>query len=250
MAIDMDNLGGHLGEVLKERRDFTDPWGLPGFTFTGTVRRGDSIEWRQYEMDLLGNSPDQIKARELLNARIYQGLAPKGFRAPKKLSEGEAHQRMLGQMAQEQKLEVDTIALRRKKHGIAFLLCEKLALNGETVVKRAGRDYDLATPAGREAFFDHEIWTSAGPDGPVEMSVPLYKRGADGEVLLDEYDSPIEQEFGGHNFGDALAELVLSEANDVARFSQQRKAESLDVSSAASNGSSATGSPSLPQNDD
>lgn len=247
MPMNLDNLGGFLGaEVLKETREFEDTWNLPGLKVTGVVLRGDHPEWRQHLMDLQQQRPEQKRTRRLVNERIFSGLAPKGFKQSKKLSEGEAHERMIGKLAEEERLVVDTFSLREQKPGIASILCKRLEVNGETLVKRNGKELDLTTPEGREAFMDHEMWLT--PEG--ELSIPVYQKGPDGEPLLDEFQEPIPLDHGGKNLGDAIAALLVEQAEDLAKFVEKRRAEALDLSGAASNGPTESGSVVHLQNDD
>lgn len=242
MAANLDSLGGLVGEIILESRSFTDSWGIPGLVITGQVLRGNHPDWQQHLMDLAASKPESVRSREIMNARIFSGLAPKGFRQKKKLSEEEAHAKMLGKLAEQEKLQISVFALREQKKGIASILCLKLAVNGETVVERGGVSHDLTTAAGRESFLNHETWEFEDGGQRKEVSIPYYRKGADGELELDAFDEPVKQDLGGWNLGDAIAQLCVQESDDLAAFAEVRKADALGQSNDTAGGSITTGS--------
>lgn len=246
----LDDLGGVIGEVIGETRSFEDSWGIPGFRVTGTVLRADAPAWRQYQLEVQAARPEQVRQRELVNERIYNGLQPKGFRAGKKISEHEAHARMLGKIAQSERLLIDVFLLREQKKGLAEILCKSLRVNGDSVVTRGGVTYDLDTPAGRAAIFDHELWEVNQGGEKKELAVPVYRKGPDGQALTDDTGEPIKNDMGGWNLGDAVAQLILQEAEDLPRFVEARKADALEPSGPTSTGRSDTGPENPPHDAD
>lgn len=60
MAVSMDDLGGHVAEVLLMERPFEDPW---GWEIQGVVRRIDDPEYRQAELELAAKKPDAQRMR-------------------------------------------------------------------------------------------------------------------------------------------------------------------------------------------
>lgn len=237
MAFDLDNLRGHVGEVLRETRPFTDPWKIPGITITGEVLRGDHPDWKQHLLDLLAARPEAQRQRRVVNERVFSGLAPKGFRQKKAVSDGEAHQQMLEKLSEEETLQIEIFNLREQKNGIAAILLKKLAVNGETEFVQGGKTYDLTTVEGRAAFMDHETWEFEEGGEKKELSIPVYKAGA-GE---DKWGEREKNDLGGWNWGDAVAKMVLNESDDLAAFVEERKAEVLDRSRGTSNGPSEIG---------
>lgn len=241
MASNLDDLGGVIGEVIHETRPFEDSWNIPGFKVTGVVLRADAPAWRQHVLEVQASRPEQVRAREVVNERVYNGLAPKGFRAGKKLSEHEAHAKMLGKIAQSERLLIDVFLLREQKAGIASILCKELRVNGETVVTRRGVTCDLSTPEGREALFNDGLWEVSQSGEKKELAVPLYRKGTDGQVLTDDLGEPVKNDCGGWNIGDALAQLVLQEAEDLPAYVEARKSDALEPSGATSTGPSGFG---------
>jgi hypothetical protein len=248
MAQDLDNLGGHVGEVLLKERPFTDPW---GWNITGIVRRIDDPDYRQAELELNAAKPDAHKLRLATAENIFSDLRPDGFRQGKKLTKREAYERMVRKAAEPGEVVIDLLDLREKKPLIARLLCRTdrkgaapLMFRGESIVRRNGKEFDLSTPEGRLGLMDHTLWEFQEGDEVKEHTTPLFKRGPDGELELDDYEEPIEHILGGKNVGDALAYLLLREAKDLASFVDQRGKEVLEPFGATSTGSTATGSPS------
>jgi hypothetical protein len=247
--MNLDNLNGLVGEIILESRAFEDSWGIPGLTITGQVLRGNHPEWQQHQMDLAASKPESVRSREIMNARIFSQLAPKGFRQKKKLSEEEAHANMLGKLAEQEKLQTAVNSLREQKAGIASILCLSLAVNGETVVTRGGVSHDLSTPAGRESFLSHKTWEFEQDGVRKEVSIPYYRKTAAGGLELDSFGEPVPQDMGGWNLGDAVAQLLIQEADDLAAFAEVRKADALGLSNDTGAGSTTTGSADQPLND-
>lgn len=243
MALNMDNLAGAIGEILGEERHFEDTWGMEGLKVTGTVLRADHPEWQQHLMDLANNRPEAKKTREVVNTRIFSGLAPKGFRRAKQ-TEAEAHAEMLRKVGEGERLRIAVFTLREQKGGIAAHLCRDLKINGEHEISRGGTTYDLSTVEGRLGILNHEIWEFEQDGGKVEVTVGLFQRGPDGEFVKDEQGEPIRNHEGGWNLGDALASLIVREAEDTAKFVRVRKADALEQSGASSIGPTGSGSPS------
>lgn len=251
MAADLDNLGGVIGEVLGEVRDFTDPWGMPGFKVTGEVLRGDHPDWRQHELDIAASQPEYVQRQELVNERLLNPLAPKGFRQTKKLSETQAHQRLVEKTAKlDTKLKTQVFNLRDRKPGLAAILCKSLQINGETVVTRAGKTHDLSTAAGRESLLDHQTWQFEQEGEIVEATIPVFKLGPDGAKELDDFGEPVRNECAGWNIGDALAWLIENEADDTEKFVKKRKAALLEPSVGTATGTTASGSQSQSPSDE
>lgn len=247
MAMDMDHLGGHVGEVLRETREFEDSWGF-GFKFR--VLRGTHPDWKQHELELGADKPTAQKIRTATAETVFADLAPQGFRSKKKVSKGEAYDRMIKKVAEREDVTIDVFDLREKKPGIASILIREMSYKGETVIRRRGNEYDLSTPDGRLAFMDHTVWTFEEDGETKEESVPVYRQTPDGELELDGRDEPVENVLAGWNLGDALAKIAVQESMDIAQFSEKRKAVILDRSGDTSNGSTGIGSPSQPQNDE
>lgn len=246
MAVDMDDLGGHVAEVLLTERRFEDPW---GWGIAGIVRRIDDPEYKQFELEIASNKPDAQKMRRGVAEAIYADFRPdNGFRSGKKLSKREAYERMVSQAAEKGEVVIDLYDLREKKEGIARILCRELSFKGETLVRIQGKEFDLSTPEGRAGLMDHRLWEFQEGGVTKEKTTPLYKRRPDGELETDDYGEPVEQILGGQNIGDALARLVLREAKDLSAFVEQRKAEVLDSSGGIQSGSTETGFPSPSDN--
>lgn len=246
--MNLDNLNGLVGAIILESRSFKDSWGIPGLEISGTVLRGNHPDWQQHLMDLAASKPESVRSREVMNERIFSGLAPKGFRQKKKVSEEEAHARMLNRLAEQEKLQTGVMSLREQKAGIAQILCRGLAVNGEAVVTRDGVSHDLATPEGRLSFLDHRTWEFEEDGQRKEVSIPYYRKQADGSLDLDTFDEPVKQDLGGWNLGDAVAQLLIQEAEDLAAFAEVRKADALGPSSGTAAGSTTTGSDGQPAN--
>lgn len=242
MALDMDNLAGLAGEVIGEVADFEDNWGWPGLKVTGRVLRADHPEWKQYTFDVAAQRPEAVRTREAVNQRVFHSLAPKGFRKQAK-TEGEAHQRMLRQVAENEKLLTEVMVVRDQKPGIAALLCKELRINGESEVLRNGVTYDLDTIEGRRAILSHATWESERDGEKVEVAVPVHQQNGAGP-LLDDEGEPVRNTLAGWNLGDALARLIRDSAEETERFVKGRKADALEPSSGTSTGPSASGSPS------
>lgn len=239
----LDDLGGIIGEVIGEVRGFADSWDMAGLHITGEVLRADHPTWRQYGLDFEASRPEARQSRELVHERLLNPLAPKGFRQSKKLSEPEAHRRLVGKVAGLERLQIDVFRLREQKPGIAEILCKSLVVNGEPVAKRRG-EHDLTTAAGRASFMDHRLWEVEMDGMQKEICVPFYQTNADGAVILDDDGEPIKNDFGGWNLGDAMAALIVQEAEDLPRFVEARKADALEVSGDRSIGPSESGSAS------
>lgn len=247
MAQDLDNLAGHVGEVLLKERRFEDPW---GWGIAGIVRRIDDPEYKQAELEFLANKPDAQKQRLALAENIFSEHRPDGFRQGKKPSKRESFERMVHQAAAPGEILTDVLDLRQRKPMIARLLCRTesnaspLTFRGDPVVRYKGQEFDLSTPEGRLGFMNHEIWEFKEGDQAKEQTSPMYKRLANGELELDQYGDPIEHVLGGINWGDALAYLLLREAKDLAAFAVKRDGQVLDLSTPISDGSTETGSAS------
>lgn len=246
MALDLDDLGGHVSEVLRDTRDFEDPW---GWGIQGTVLRGDHPDWRQFNLDHDADRPVAEKVRRVTAENVFSDMAPTGFRRAKKPTKGEAYNRMIQKLSEKDEIKIDIFDLRERKDGIATILCKALSFKGETIVRRRGKEFDLSTPDGRAQFFDHSLWDREENGEKKTDSVPVYERTAEGETKLDDNGDPIEQRLGGWNIGDALAQLIVDESKDLAAFVEVRKAAVLDRSGSTSNGSTVTGSPLPPTND-
>lgn len=244
MSANMDDLGGLIGEVIREVRPFEDSWGIPSLKVTGLVLRADHPTWRQHSLEVQAARPEAVRSREVVNERVFHGIAPKGFRQAKKMSEHEAHARMLGKIAQAEKLQIDIFVLREMKAGIAAILCQDLRINGESTAQRKGVTYDLSTAKGRSAFFNHSIWEFEQDGQKKELAVPMYRKGPDGAIATDEAGEPIKNDRGGWNLGDAIAQLIMDEAEDLSRFVEQQMAQSSENSGGISTGNTASGSAS------
>lgn len=245
MALNLDDLAGVVGEAIGEVREFSDPWGMPNLRITGEVLRASHPDWRQWEMDLEAGKPEAVQSRAAVHERLLSPLAPAkaGFRQEKKLSEAEAHRRLVTKVASLENLKIDVVRLRERKEGIASLLLKSLQINGETVVRRGGVEHDLSTPAGRESFLDHRLW-QVEKDGQVQdLAVPFYQK-KDGQPVLDDDGELVENYLAGWNLGDAVAQLALREAEDLSKFVEVRKADALEPSGSISTGPSGTGWPS------
>lgn len=242
MAFDFDNLAGVAGAVIQDVRDFEDNWGWPGVKVTGRVLRADHPDWKQHVFDVSASRPEAQATREAVNDRIFHGIAPKGFRKGAK-TENEAHARMLRKVAENERLVTDVTAVRELKGGIAALLCKDLRINGETIIKRNGQEYDISTVEGRIAVFDHRLWEFEREGKPVHIAVPIHRMNGSGPEL-DSEGEPVRNALAGWNLGDALAALIRDEAELTEKFVLSRKADALEPSGGISNGPSDTGSTS------
>lgn len=235
MAHGMEDLAGLAVEVLRERREFTDPWGLG---IAGVITRGDGLAWQKYLLELAADKPDAKKMRQVTAENLFADVAPDGFRAGKKLSKAEAHRRMVARVAEKGELQLTLEAVREQKPGIAEHLLLSLTYKGETRPVIGGKPYDLSTPAGRAAFMDHQVWCFEDEGEKLEFAVPLHAPEP------DENGDPVENLFGGKNFGDAIAFLARHEADNQAAFVWKRKAKVVESSGGIATGSIATGSQS------
>lgn len=236
--LDLDNLGGHISEVLLERREITDPW---GFGIKAEVLRSDHPDWRQAELERAANKPGAAKIRRVTAETAFADFAPGGFRKAKKLGKAESHRKMVNQLSEPGEVQIDLLALREMKPAIASIIISRMSFRGETRVRRRGTEYDLDTPEGREAFFDHQAWQIQDGGETKDEAIPVYKLDAAGKQVL-EVGEPVEQEYGGQNIGDAIPQWCLDEAGDLAEFVEQRRAAALEPSAGGSTGSTATGS--------
>lgn len=241
MAFDMDNLAGVAGEVIQEVRDFEDDWGWPGFKVTGRVLRADHPDWKQHVFDVAANRPEAVATREAVNDRVFHNMAPKGFRRGAK-TENEAHARMLRKVAENEKLITEVMSVRELKGGIAALLCHDLRINGETTIRRKGREYDLSTVEGRLAVFDHALWEDTRDGEKVEVAVPVFKKHGDGRPQLDAEGEPVRNTLAGWNLGDALAALIRNSAEETEAFVRKRKAAVLEPLGGTATGITGSGS--------
>lgn len=233
MAHSIDDLNGHMVEVLREKREFTDPWGLG---ISGVITRGDNIAWTRYLLKLNQDSEDFKKIRLATAESFVADVAPDGFRAGKKLSKAEAHRRMVVKIAEPSEPVVTLEAIRDQKPGIAEHLLLSLTYKGETRPVIKGETFDLTTPSGRAAFMDHELWCFEEDGESLEFAVPLNAREP------DENGDPVENFAGGMNFGDAVAKLSIREANDQASFVWKRKAKLVEPSAGTATGTTGSGS--------
>jgi hypothetical protein len=96
-GFDLDNLGGLVGEVLRDTREFEDPW---GWGIKGVVLRGDHPQWRTYGLERAADRPDAQKIRLAAAENAFADMRPDGFRHGKKLSKGEAYQRLVNKVAE------------------------------------------------------------------------------------------------------------------------------------------------------
>lgn len=240
MALNMDNLAGVAGEVIGEVAPFEDDWGWPGIKVTGLVLRADHPKWKEYTFGVAASRPEAVKTREAVNARVFHGLAPKGFRKQAK-TEGEAHQRMLRQVAENERLITDVMLVRELKPGLAALLCKELRINGEAQVIRNGVTYDLDTIEGRLAILNHATWESELDGEKVEVALPVHRQNGSGPEV-DAAGEPVRNTYAGWNFGDALAARIRDCAEETERFVRCRKADALEPSGAMSAGPSGSGS--------
>lgn len=245
MAFDMDHLGGHVTEVLRDTRPIEDPW---GFGIKAEVLRYDHPEWRKFELDTAAGKPGAERIRRVTAEAAFSDLAPSGYRKTKKLSKGEAHQKMIRQLSQKDEVTTDIEDLREKKGGIARFLCKSMTVQGDTTVRAGGQEHDLNTPEGRESFMLYTVYEFQQDGETKTRAIPVYKRGDDGEIELDEFDEPIEVRWGGWNTGDAIAAWLVDEAKDLAAYVDNVKAVALEPSNDTSSGSTGTGFPAEPTN--
>jgi hypothetical protein len=232
---DLDNLGGLAGEVLRDTRPVEDPW---GFGIKAVVLRFDHPDWKKYDLDLAADKPVAEKIRRVTAEAAFSDMAPTGFRKTKKLSRGEAHQKMIRQLSAKDEVTTDIEDLREKKTGIASILCRSLS-----GIRKGGQELDLSTPEARLAIMDHAAYEFTEGGETKYRAIPVYKRGADGETELDQFEEPVEMRWGGWNTGDAIAAWLLEESKDLALFVETQKAVALEPSGATLTGSTATGSP-------
>jgi hypothetical protein len=247
MAFDMDNLGGHVTEVIRDTRTITDPW---GFGISAEVLRYDHPDWKRWELDLAADKPVAEKIRRVTTEAAFSEMAPSGYRKSKKLSRSEAHQKMVRQIAEKDTVTTDIDDLREKKPGIAEILIKSMTVQGETSVICGGVEHDLTTPEGRLSFMLHTSHEFQAGGEKKFRAVPVYKKRPDGEYELDEFGDPIEARYGGWNTGDAVAALAMEESKDLASFVEKQKVVVLQPSNDTSSGSIGTGSPEeLPSED-
>lgn len=238
MAQDLDDLGGHLSETLNETRTITDPW---GYGMKAKIRSTADQDWKTWDMKRLADAPEARVAREKAATVNVQDFEQSGFRASRKLTTAEKRRKLVEAFSQPAGLRTDVVALREQKPGIAKYLVVELdaVLHGAPVEK---------TVEGLLALMDHERWVRVDPDTNERKisAIPLYKKGDDGEVLLDDAGDPVDMPFGGMNKGDAIAAWLYAGADEQAAFVEARKKEVQSFSAGASNSFTATGSPSSP----
>lgn len=235
MSFDLDNLEGHLGEVLLNTRTITDPW---GFGITAEITSANAPEWRQYELELAANSPGSEKIRRAAAQSAVAALDVSGFRKVKALSAGERRKKMEDELAKPGEVTIDIVDLRKKKGGIARIIVK--SMDGLT---RGGVPVDLSTPETRLAVMDHGQYEFTDPgDRQVKVrTIPIYQRNPDGSEKLDTAGEPLDMPYGGMNVGDALAQWPLDEAGELALFVEKKRAQALEPSGPGSTGNSETG---------
>jgi hypothetical protein len=234
MAFDLDNVQGHLAEVLLNTRQITDPW---GFGITAEITSSNAPEWRQYELELAANSPGSEKIRRAAAQSAVAALDVSGFRKAKALTAGERRKKMEDELAKPGEVTIDIVDLRKKKEGIARIIVKSMA--GLT---KGGQPVDLSTPEARLRVMGHEQYEFTDTDGQTKVrTIPVYQRNPDGSPKLDSADEPLETPYGGMNVGDAFAQWALDEAGELALFVEKRRADALEPSGGGSTGSSASG---------
>lgn len=238
MAFDLDNLGGHLAEVLLKTRTITDPW---GWGITAEITSSGSPEWRQYELDMAADTPGSAKVRRIAAERAAESFEVAGFRKTKALTAGEKKKKLVDQLSEKGELVLDLFDLRKKKEGIARIIITKMG--GLT---KGGQPVDLSTPEARLAVMEHGQYEFTEGGELKQHTIPVHQRDAAGNVLLDSAGEPLENPYGGMNIGDALAQWPLDEAGETALFVEKRRADALEVSGSGSTGSIAIGFPEAP----
>lgn len=238
MAFDLDNLAGHLGEVLLKTRIITDPW---GFGVSAVITSSNSPEWRQYELEQAANSPGSEKIRRAAAQSAVAALDVSGFRKTKALTAGERRKKMEDELAKPGEVTIDVVDLRKKKPGIARIIFE--SMDGLT---KNGQPVDLSTPEAREAVMDHTRYEFTEGGEAKVRTIPVYQKNADGSPKLDTAGEPLEMPYGGMNVGDAFAQWALDEAGEQALFVEKKRAQALEPSGPGSTGSSASGDESQP----
>jgi hypothetical protein len=241
MAFDLDNLEGHLGEVLLNTRKITDPW---GFGITAEITSSNAPEWRQYELELAANSPGSEKIRRAAAQSAVAALDVSGFRKAKALTAGERRKKMEDELAKPGEVTIDIVDLRKKKEGIARIIVR--SMGGLT---KGGQPVDLSTAEARLKVMGHEQYEfTDSVDGQTKVrTIPMYKKKPDGSQELDGAGEPVEMPYGGMNIGDALAQWPLDEAGELALFVEQKRAQALEPSRPGSTGASGTGDVALPE---
>ncbi len=244
MSFDLSNLAGVAGEILRDTRTVTDPW---GFGIEAVVVRADCHDWKKFELSVVGDTPMAERWRLITAEEFADNLVPDaGQRQAKKATKAEKKQRVVRKLAVKEEVETDIEALRNRKSGIASILVRNMwgfVENGKVV--------DLSTPEAREAVFAHERYHFTDEEGnAVTRMSPLYERDEDGEILLDDAGEPVENQYGGKNMGDALAQWLWDEAKNLAAFSLKERAKALGTSSDTLTGSIASGSHDQSPNDE
>ena len=242
MAFDLDNVQGHLGEVLLNTREIHDPW---GFGITAVITSSNAPEWRQYELELASNSPGSEKIRRAAAQSAVAALEVSGFRKAKALTAGERRKKMEDELAKPGEVTIDVIDLRKKKEGIARIIVQSMTWPG---AMSGGKPLDLSTPEARLALMDHARYVFVDPsDGQSKQrTIPMFQKDVDGLTKMDSVGEPVPMPYGGENFGDAVAQWPLDEAGELALFVEKRRADALEPSGGGSTGSSASGEESRP----
>src|SRR4051812_49056059 len=187
MAFDLDDLSGHLSEVLLDTRKSEDPW---GFGISAVLHSTDSPEWRQHVLEQSTQTAGAAKVRRVIAETVSDGFAQPGFRQKKTLSAGEKKKHLEDKLSEPGEVEIDLYDLRKKKEGIARIL-----VKSATGPLKGGVPVDLSTPEKIMAFLDHEAYEINGPDGKQQKVIPLYQRNADGSFKLDSANEPLENPY-------------------------------------------------------
>lgn len=237
---DLNNLGGVVGEILRDTRVVVDPW---GFGFRAKVLRANHDDWTKLEMELAASTPEAERVRRATAENMFADFAPTaGFRAKKKQTKAEQHRALIDTVSERGRVLTQRDLLRQKKQGIASVLAREMMFQADTSVTRNGKTWDLATAEGRLALLDHETWQRRDGAEILNEAIPAFKRDLAGEVELDSAGEPVPHLYAGENIGDALAQWLLDEANYLAGFSEQREGEIVRFTRPTSDGSTGTGS--------
>jgi len=233
--INLDDLGGFLGEVLGDTRTVKDPW---GFGIEATITHTGNEGWEKFEAERLNASPLIQNQRDATADYIAAPTQQAGFRAQKAPTAAERAKALRRKLAQKTDAQTATETIRAQKPGIVDHLLLEMTFRGGTIIHRGDQTFDLSLPLGRLAFLAHTTWKTPGGD---QVS-PVFELGPDGQPALDAEGEPLAARFGGKNLGDATALWLLEESGLTAEFVRKEEAANQGKSGAISNGAIETGS--------
>jgi hypothetical protein len=199
---------------LLDERTVMNPWPELLGPWENTVRREGIREWQ----DVLGRLAQDDPTVNTMKRVSYEiNLEPvvhvNGFRKAKKLTPETALKRMVDAMMASTS---DPAEGRRRVEEMKREFARILWVGGTNcpLMDEHDRPYDLSSPESRVA-----VLMFVEDENGHAVTVPLHKVDENGEPLRDpETDEPIENEYGGMLFGDAIFEHLHKAAKEQDAF--------------------------------